>query len=144
MNNVVANQGSQMFSDTLEDFLLRPFYDLGRFITGMVTKPPPTRILVEVKLAATREILTNTGCNLSRCTVENLHTFSVDMNPGQLFGMSSLIGQAGPLRQPFRFSQPFPGHGSSPRAFTTESIMIFIANCDHQTKHGYRTWPDRE
>ena len=74
-----------MFPDMFKDFLLGPFYDLGRFITGMVAKPPPTRILAEVKLAVAREILIKTDCDLSRCTVENLHTFPVNMNPDQLF-----------------------------------------------------------
>jgi hypothetical protein len=87
VNNIVASQGSQMFSDTLEDFLLGPLHDLRRFIVGMGAKPPPTRILTEEKLVAAREILTNTGCDLSRCMVENLHTFPVDINPGPLFDM---------------------------------------------------------
>jgi hypothetical protein len=74
-----------MSRETFEDFLLGPFYDLGRFIAGIVAKPPPTRILSEAGLAAAGQVLTEVGCDLSRCTVENLHTFPVDMEPDQLF-----------------------------------------------------------
>jgi hypothetical protein len=74
---------------TVENFLLGPFYDLGRFISGSVTGPPPTRVVSEEGLAAARRVLINSGCCLSRCTVENLHSFPVDAEPDWVFDMVS-------------------------------------------------------
>ncbi len=87
VDNAVASQGSSMYLETLEDFLLGPFYDLGRFVAGIVAEPPPTRILSGTELSAARQVLSDAGCDLSRCTVENLHTFPVDIEPGQLFDL---------------------------------------------------------
>jgi|GEM_PF-3176067 len=71
----------------LKNFFLGPFYDLGRFITGIVAGPPPTRSFSRIELGAVRRIVTDSGCDLSRCTVENLHIFPVKIEPGRLFDM---------------------------------------------------------
>ncbi len=60
---------------------------MGRFVAGVLSKPPPTRVLSEEELAVARRVLTSAGCDLSRCTVENLHTFPVNMEPGTLFDL---------------------------------------------------------
>ena len=72
---------------TLENFLLGPFYDVGRFMAGTLTGPPPSRVVSEEGLAAARRVLLNSGCSLSRCTVENLHTCCVATEPDWVFDM---------------------------------------------------------
>jgi hypothetical protein len=73
--------------ETFANLLLGPFYDLGRFGTGMLAKPPPSRIVSEAGLAVARQVLTDSGCDLSRCTVENLHTFPVNRELDPLFDL---------------------------------------------------------
>lgn len=85
--NAVMNQGSWTCLETLKDFLIGPFYDLGRLVIGVVAESPPTRVVSAGRLAAARQVLADAGCNLSRCTVENLHAFPVDMEPGALFDL---------------------------------------------------------
>jgi hypothetical protein len=73
----------------LENFLLGPFDDLKRFVTGLVTSPPLTRVKSEVGLAAARAILSEAGCDLSRCSENNLHTGVSTLTPAQLFGLAA-------------------------------------------------------
>ncbi len=73
--------------ETLANYFLGLFYDLERLVIGFLSKPPPTRVVSEEGLAAARQVLTDAGCDLSHCTVENLHTFSVDMEQDQLFDL---------------------------------------------------------
>jgi hypothetical protein len=73
--------------NALENFLLGPLYDLERFVIGWVADPPPTRVLSGEGLTGARRILADIGCELSHCTVENLHTFPVDMEPCHLFDL---------------------------------------------------------
>jgi hypothetical protein len=68
----------------MKNFILGPFDDLRRFIKGAIITYPPTRLYAESALNTARQTLSKAGCDLSRCTVENLHTFPVDMEPEQL------------------------------------------------------------
>ena len=70
---------------TLENIFLGPYDDLRRFITGVTSAAPPTRVKSEKGLNQARRYLTNKNCDLSGCTVENLHTFPVNIAPEQLF-----------------------------------------------------------
>ncbi len=72
---------------TLGNFLLGPFFDLKRFIAGALVQPPSTRVTSEERLAAARAILTEAGCDLSHCTVSNLHTCSTTLQPEQVFDL---------------------------------------------------------
>ena len=76
-----------MNTETFSNFLLGPFYDLKRFTVGSVTAPPLSRIVTENEVAAAREVLTQVGCDLSRCTENNLHTWSSDLPPEQIFDL---------------------------------------------------------
>lgn len=58
----------------LTNYLTGPFYDLKRFVVGVMSEPPPTRVVSEAGLVAARAVLTGTNCNLRPCTEENLHT----------------------------------------------------------------------
>lgn len=71
----------------VENLFLGPFHDLGRFISSLVAKPPPTRITSEEALASARQALARDGCDLSRCTVQNLHSFPVNLEPDDLFDL---------------------------------------------------------
>lgn len=71
----------------LESFLLGPFYDLKRFITGAVGQPPPTRVVSAEGVAAARAVLSKAGCDLSRCSETNLHTGFSRLTPEQLFDL---------------------------------------------------------
>jgi hypothetical protein len=73
--------------ETLKNLFLGPFYDIGRFARGTLARPPLTRDLSEEGLKAARKTLARVGCELSRCSVENLHTFSVDMELCRLFDL---------------------------------------------------------
>ncbi|MEW5957046.1 MAG: hypothetical protein AB1801_04935 [Chloroflexota bacterium] len=64
-----------------------PFYDLARFVVGLAAAPPPSRVLDRAELAAAGHVLTGVGCDLSRCTAANLHTFPVDIEPDLLFDL---------------------------------------------------------
>lgn len=76
-----------MCLETLQDFVMGLFCDLGRLVTSVGAEPPPTRVVSEGGLAAARQVLADAGCDLSRCQVENLHTFPVDMESGSLFDL---------------------------------------------------------
>jgi len=70
---------------TLENVILGSFDDIKRFVVGVTSQAPSTRIITEDRLNQARAALTSVGCDLSHCTVENLHTFPVDIEPTQLF-----------------------------------------------------------
>jgi hypothetical protein len=74
-------------TETLTNVLLGPFYDLKRFTVGVVTPPPPSRIIADEKLAAAREELTQAGCDLSHCTETNLHTWPSQLPSKQIFDL---------------------------------------------------------
>jgi hypothetical protein len=58
----------------LTNYLIGPFYDLKRYVVGLASQSPPTRIVSETALVAARAVLTGANCNLRRCAEENLHT----------------------------------------------------------------------
>jgi hypothetical protein len=74
-------------TETLANFLLGPFYDLKRFTVGAVTPPPPHRIVADEELAAARDVLDQAGCDLSRCTENNLHTWPSQLPSQQVFDL---------------------------------------------------------
>jgi len=74
-------------TDTFANFLLGPFYDLKRFTVGAVTAPPPSRMMAENEVTAARKVLTQAGCDLSRCTENNLHMWSSTLPPEQIFDL---------------------------------------------------------
>jgi hypothetical protein len=74
-------------TDTLANFLLGPFYDLKRFTVGAVAVPPPSRVVAEEDVAAARNVLVQAGCDLVRCTENNLHTWSSALSPEQVFDL---------------------------------------------------------
>lgn len=78
-----------MSSETLANVLGGPFQDLRRLIVGSVTPPPPTRKLAASDLAAARAVLTTAGCDLSRCTGENLHTVITPLPPAEVFDLAA-------------------------------------------------------
>jgi hypothetical protein len=69
----------------LKNFLLGPFYDAKRFLLGAVAPPPPCRVLAPEGLRAAHAILTEAGCNLNGCQVENLHTWPTTAPPENAF-----------------------------------------------------------
>lgn len=71
----------------LENFILGPFIDFKRFVTGSVRKPPLTRMLGEPDLVTARAVLSWAGCDLRRCTSENLHTATTSLPPDDLFDL---------------------------------------------------------
>lgn len=71
----------------LENILLGPLDDLRRFISSALTPTPPTRVYSEVALTTARQTLADAGCDLSACTVTNLHTFPVNIPPAPLFDL---------------------------------------------------------
>lgn len=73
----------------LENLLLGPFDDLKRFLAGLVTSPPQTRVKSEAGLAAARATLSQAGCNLSRCSESNLHTGATNLTPDELFDLAA-------------------------------------------------------
>jgi hypothetical protein len=73
--------------EMFKDVVLGPLNDLRRLFTSMLAKPPSTRVVSGAGLAAARRALTEAGCDLLRCTVENLHTFPVHMEASQLFDL---------------------------------------------------------
>lgn len=77
-----------MASETLANVLLGPFHDLRRLIVGGVTSPPATRKLDASDLAFARATLTAAGCDLSRCTGENLHTVITPLSPDEVFDLA--------------------------------------------------------
>src|SRR5574341_1011336 len=87
MSGPASSTSRGMGLETLENLFLGTFCDIGRFARGALAQPPLTRDLGEEGLKAARKTLARVGCELSRCTMENLHTFSVDMGLGQLFDL---------------------------------------------------------
>jgi len=72
---------------TLSNFLLGPFYDLKRFTVGSLTAPPPSRVVSAEDVTAAREVLAQAGCDLSKCTENNLHTWPSRLPPKQIFDL---------------------------------------------------------
>ncbi len=72
----------------LENLLLGPFDDLKRFVTGLLTSPPQTRVKSEAGLATARAILSEAGCDLSRCSESNLHIGVTMLTPDKLFELA--------------------------------------------------------
>ncbi len=75
--------------ETIANFLLGPFYDLKRFVAGVTSPPPPTRVVSAKELLAARAILTAAGCELSHCAENNLHTGRTTLPPEQLFDLAA-------------------------------------------------------
>ena len=76
-----------METDTAQNFLLGPFFDLKRFVVGSVSEPTPSRNISEEGLHHARAVLTGAGCDLSGCTVENLHTWPTSVPATQVFDL---------------------------------------------------------
>jgi hypothetical protein len=89
MKHARRNTQDVLVMAMLENVLLGPFDDLRRFITGLLTSPPQTRVKSEAGLAAARATLSQAGCDLSYCSENNLHTGASTLTPEQLFDLAA-------------------------------------------------------
>ena len=70
---------------TTDRVTLGPVLDLSRYVRGKLTAPPATRRLARAELDYARATLVAAGCDLSACTVANLHTACVPLPAARLF-----------------------------------------------------------
>lgn len=68
--------------------ILGPLLDLARYVRGEIGPPPTTRRLAEGEIGAAQAALAAHGCDLSGCTVTNLHTARVPLSADRLYDLA--------------------------------------------------------